>query len=435
MNHRPFLLSPRYDNSDRLHQVEFVANNSFKWMIGAVVFWQAEKNQNWTYFESIYFAYTTLLTIGYGDFQPESNSGKPFFVFWSLLAVPTLTILISNMGDTVIQLIKDLTIWLGEVTVLPSESGSIRQSLKLGLTKLTGGKIDVQAIRDSNDNVEDMAPGLIRMPHRQRPQEHFHDKHDVEAVQTIVSNFEKAEELDEDEARRQGDRIAQDIHHYRHTLIQEIGNVYADVNAPEPKKYSYEEWSYFLELLGEAEGDPKYHRKAPLKTGNTDPKKSTDEATAVAAEEQEVEDNKDAGQKHAATEGPENDRTGKEIKQWSWMGNRSPLMGDKEEAEWILEKLFERLEDELQREKKLAKKLRAKKERETGEKQDAPGWPLRPVEDPEKHAPVPDDDEDNKSGQSSKTLEGQADGEERDSRPNSSEDEQDSRPPRLLEDK
>src|SRR5271156_940172 len=157
-------------------------------MIGAVVFWTAEKDQAWTYFESVYFSYTTLLTIGYGDFQPISNSGKPFFVFWTLLAVPTLTILISNMGDTVIQLIKDLTIWFGEVTVLPSESGSIRQSLKFGLMKLAGGKINVQGLRDSNDNIEDTPPGLVRMP---RKQESRHNKKDVEAAQKLASVFEK----------------------------------------------------------------------------------------------------------------------------------------------------------------------------------------------------------------------------------------------------
>src|SRR2546423_12803443 len=105
-------------------------------MIGAVVFLKAEENQSWSYFECVYFAYTTLLTIGFGDFQPVSNSGKAFFVFWTLLAVPTLTILISNMSDTLIQLIKDLTIWLGEVTVLPSETGSIRESFKVGIMKL-----------------------------------------------------------------------------------------------------------------------------------------------------------------------------------------------------------------------------------------------------------------------------------------------------------
>ena len=408
-------------------------------MIGAVVFWKTERNQNWTYFEGVYFAYTTLLTIGYGDFQPESNSGKPFFVFWSLLAVPTLTILISNMGDTVIQLIKDLTIWLGEITVLPSESGSMRQSLKLGITKMTGGRINVQSIRDSDDNVEEEKPGLIHMPRRRKPDKPTHDKQDVEAAQKIASEFEKAEQLDEEEARRQGDRIAQDIHHYRHILIQEIRNVYSQVNALEPKKYTYEEWSYYLELLGEDEANPKYHRKALLKTVNTELKKGTHEATAAAAEEQEEDENKDTGQKHAAAEGTETNRTRQKIKQWSWMGNRSPLIGDKEEAEWILEKLFERLEDELDREKKVAKKLRAKEERKTGEKQDDLAWPPRPVEDRGKHMPpalkyADDEEEEDKSGESSKTLEGQTSGEDKDSRPVSTEEGKDSRPLRNLED-
>jgi potassium channel subfamily K len=414
-------------------------------MIGAVVFWKSEKNQSWSYFESIYFSYTTLLTIGYGDFQPESNSGKPFFVFWSLLAVPTLTILISNMGDTVIQLIKDLTIWLGEVTVLPSEAGSIRQSLKFGITKLTGGKIDVQGIRDSDDNIEDTPPGLVRMPQR-RKQQPRHNKQDVENAQQLASEFEKAEQMDEDEARRKGDQISEDIHHYRHLLIKEVQNVYADVNSSEPKKYSYEEWSYFLQLLGEDEGNPKYHRKAPLMQQNTDLKKSTDDSTAVMKEEQEVDSLDDAGQKHPTPEGLENDRTGEKIKKWSWIGNRSPLMGDQDEAEWVLEKLFARLEDELQRERKLAKKLKAKKEKETDKKQDTPRWPLRLIEDQGKHLPVHDDDhdddDDDKSRESSRTLEGQASREEKDSRPTSSEDEKDSgrlsveegkdpRPPRI----
>jgi potassium channel subfamily K len=387
-------------------------------MIGAVVFWKAERDQAWTYFESVYFSYTTLLTIGYGDFQTISNSSKPFFVFWTLLAVPTLTILISNMGDTVIQLIKDLTIWFGEVTVLPSESGSIRQSLKFGLVKLTGGKINVQGLRDSNDDIEDTPPGLVRMPHRQK-QESRHNRKDVEAGQKLASAFEKAEELDEDEARRQGDRITEDIHHYRHILITEIRNVYADVNSPKPKKYTYKEWSYFLKLLGEDEGDSKYHRKALTTTGNSHPQENTDAGTAETAEEQKGDNLQGAGQNNTATERSDNDQTGKKIKQWSWIGNRSPLMQDKEEAEWILEKLFIRLEEELNREKESAKKLRAKKERETGKKQDASGWPVLPVEDPGKR-PQHDDEDDRKTRASSRTLGGQFSAEEGDSRPTSS---------------
>lgn len=374
-------------------------------MIGAVVFWHTERNQSWTYFESVYFSYTTLLTIGYGDFQPISNSGKPFFVFWSLLAVPTLTILISNMGDTVIQLIKDVTIWLGEVTILPSEAGSIRQSLKFGITKLIGGKIDVQGIRDADDDVEELPTGLVRMP-RHKKEESSHNKEDVENAQKLASEFAEAEELEEDVARKRGDKLAEDIHHYRQLLIKEIRNVFADLNAATPKKYTYEEWSYFLQLVGEDEGNRKYHRKAPLEPPSHDLRKSTDESTAVSKEEQEVEKDNDAGQKHAAPDGHENDRAGHTITQWSWIGNRSPLMGDKEEAEWILEKLLARLEDELRGEREFAKKLKAEKEKETGEKQDTPCWPLRRVKDREKDLQVPGDEDDDRSGGSSKTLQG-----------------------------
>jgi potassium channel subfamily K len=358
------------------------------------------------------------LTIGYGDFQPISNSGKPFFVFWSLLAVPTITILISNMGDTVIQLIKDVTIWLGEVTVLPSERASIRQSLKFGITKLMGGKIDVQGIRNADDNVEEVPTGLVRMPRRKK-QESSHNREDVENAQKLASDFAQAEELDEDMARKQGDTLAEDVHHYRHLLIKEIRNVCADLNAAKPKKYTYEEWSYFLELLGEGEGDPKYHRKAPLKPPSHNLRKSTDASTAVSMEEQGAEKGDDVGQKHAAPDGQKNDRTGHTIKQWSWMGNRSPLMGDKEEAEWILEKLLARLEDELQRERDLAKKLKAKKEEKTGEKQDTPCWPLRRVEDREKDLQVKTT---TGVAVARRLYSGQASREEKDSRPTSSGD-------------
>jgi len=47
------------------------------WFIGAAVFFVTEAEQDWSYFASLYFSYTCLLTIGYGDLYPMSNSGKP----------------------------------------------------------------------------------------------------------------------------------------------------------------------------------------------------------------------------------------------------------------------------------------------------------------------------------------------------------------------
>jgi potassium channel subfamily K, other eukaryote len=92
------------------------------WCIGAIVFWQCEKEtQGMTYFMALYFAYVSLLTIGYGDLSPKSNAGKPFFVVWSLIAVPLMTILISDMGDTVIASFKRGTFKLADWTVLPKE--------------------------------------------------------------------------------------------------------------------------------------------------------------------------------------------------------------------------------------------------------------------------------------------------------------------------
>ncbi|KIX04061.1 uncharacterized protein Z518_07614 [Rhinocladiella mackenziei CBS 650.93] len=90
------------------------------WCVGAIVFWRAEKpTQDLNYFQALYFCYVSLLTIGYGDLSPKSNAGKPFFVVWSLIAVPTMTILISDMGDTVISSFKRGTFKLGDMTVLP----------------------------------------------------------------------------------------------------------------------------------------------------------------------------------------------------------------------------------------------------------------------------------------------------------------------------
>ena len=92
------------------------------WCIGAVVFWQCEKNtQDMTYFQALYFCYVSLLTIGYGDLSPKSNAGRPFFLAWSLIAVPTITILISSMGDTIINRFKNWTSGVADFTVLPQK--------------------------------------------------------------------------------------------------------------------------------------------------------------------------------------------------------------------------------------------------------------------------------------------------------------------------
>ncbi|KAH3672260.1 hypothetical protein WICMUC_004355 [Wickerhamomyces mucosus] len=66
------------------------------WLIGALIF---NYTEGWGYFNSVYFTFISLLTIGYGDFAPNTGAGKAFFVFWVSAAVPLMTCLISSVGD------------------------------------------------------------------------------------------------------------------------------------------------------------------------------------------------------------------------------------------------------------------------------------------------------------------------------------------------
>ena len=118
-------------------------------------------------------------------------------------------------------------------------------------------------------------------------------------------------------------------HHYRRVLISQIRKVYADSSAATPKKYSYAQWAYFLKLLGKDENDPSFHSQPPKK---------------AKAEDMPDESN---GKLDPGSQIQEDSESGKEEARWSWIGDRSPLMGDKEEAEWLLEQFFQRLEDSL----------------------------------------------------------------------------------------
>lgn len=320
--------------------------------MGAFVFYKAEKNQGWTYFESLYFSYTTLLTIGYGDFEPMSNSGKPFFVFWSLLAIPTLTILISNMGDTVVQWVKDATIWLGEVTVLPSNDASVWDRFKYGVYKSMFGYKAAHQLRDqkreeaqkrkrqsAEDDEESVyleePPGRILGRIRRRR------RHVDKTNERLAEDFEKSEAAEEQEAKSHGDKGAEDEHHYRRILLSEIRKVYADSAASQPKHYTYAEWTHYIELLGQDESDSRYHRQPH----------EADDAPGSHSEHHKrhscENENCQSGLQEGAS--PEQNCIEQPTMRWSWIGQRSPLMGDKDEPEWLLEKLFMKLEQCLQK--------------------------------------------------------------------------------------
>ncbi|KAK2752686.1 Potassium channel [Arachnomyces sp. PD_36] len=265
------------------------------WFLGALAFWKSESDKGWSYFDSIYFSYTSLLTIGYGDISPSSMWGKPFFVFWSMLAVPTLTILISSMGDTLVKGVRDATIYVGELTVLPGDYGVVTR-LRAGLYKVSNGKIP--------------ATGRSQ-PSNTREQE----------IDQADENAPERDGYEQTKTRELEDALNQSVHHYHHLLVKELRNMQRQVNLDSSRKFDYGEWAYYLKLIGQDESCSNYHR------------------FILASEGDRVED-----------DGPSRPRGGsldERLGNWSWIGERSPLIGDKEESEWLLEALSEKLEWEL----------------------------------------------------------------------------------------
>lgn len=273
------------------------------WLVGAVVFWRSESYFHWSYFEALYFAYVTLLTIGYGDIFPESSLGKSFFVFWTLLAVPTITILISNIGDTLIHLIRDVILFLGEITILPGDK-PWRERIKdvihfswteKWLQETTGEKDDPQDLLDatrSNDNGDgDGAPS------------------NGKGTSSRNTAMEAEEHNREVSAHARGDIAAESVHHHNYLLFREVRKLmdYAAQNVS--KEFDYLEWEYYIALL----------------SGKHRPREDGDGGRSGN------------GEREAA------------VQDWSWLDKKNPLLGEKSEVQWLLEALMEALEGELEK--------------------------------------------------------------------------------------
>ncbi|PTB38288.1 uncharacterized protein TrAFT101_011611 [Trichoderma asperellum] len=333
------------------------------WMVGAVVFMQAEKPyQNWTYFNAFYFSFIAYTTIGYGDFAPVSNAGRAFFVFWSLMALPTITVLISHAGSTVIKIVRDSTIRLGNVTILPGEDAYL-SSLKHMISRMTLGRVfkthyespDPMVLEAPKNNIKRIAEFMEQL-----------EEDDLSDIERERDNREYDEEDDgedagedtEEDARGRGrlqradstvstftTRVRRSLSRIRNherrlpsgpdlyfLLISEIQAVARHRKENKEYNYTFDEWAWYLKLIGEDEHDPSTHGKAKIK-----------------------------GKKPAADAGRD------EIVKWSWVGHRSPLMGSQSESDWILEKLVDRLQESLSAE---SQRLKAENKKQRRKRRD-----------------------------------------------------------------
>ena len=55
--------------------------------------------EGWTYWESFYFVFITISTIGFGDFVPAKETGRLFLILFILIGLGLCTELINLLGN------------------------------------------------------------------------------------------------------------------------------------------------------------------------------------------------------------------------------------------------------------------------------------------------------------------------------------------------
>ncbi|EGU83960.1 hypothetical protein FOXB_05526 [Fusarium oxysporum f. sp. conglutinans Fo5176] len=293
------------------------------WFLGAYVFQKAEEAyQSWSYFDAFYFCFEAWTTIGYGDLAPVSNAGRSFYVFWSLLALPIMTVLISNASNTVVRVVRDITILVGNITILPNDRAFLR-NVKCLISKITFDRLFPDPEPDPSISVScanDTHEGSIRNMTELRDSYYHDDSRGLATTSLtagLVSPFTGPRNTDiPSRSTPNADNGVRELAtgiDLQLLLTSEIQTVTSHLQESEPHHYTFDQWVWYLRLLGEDEHSPQTHCRANL--ANDQPSISQDVSSS-------------------------------DLK-WSWIGTQSPLLCGQQESEWILNSLINRLRESL----------------------------------------------------------------------------------------
>ncbi|KAF2732961.1 voltage-gated potassium channel [Polyplosphaeria fusca] len=295
----------RFEEMRKLQQKAKLWKNSFRlsmslsifaifWCVGAVVFWKAESGTTGqTYWETIYFCWISLLSIGYGDFSPKTGAGRCFFLVYSTIAVPSITMLASDLTSTFVSAFNTWSSRIADFTLLPKQgiwTALVEKHpwLSLGLA---------QAKRDWQSKHNELRKRVETLEARIQSyeEEEASSKEDGDASGTLDPDIEAlAAQAKQPDAAALARQLALAIRRTAHDLTLDV-----------PRRYAYEEWVEFTRLI----------------------------RFSVATHDDDV-------QREEEEEG---------LVQWDWLGEDSPMMADQSESEFVLDRLCESLVRYLRR--------------------------------------------------------------------------------------
>lgn len=240
-------------------------------------------------------------------------------MLWSLFSVPIMTVLVGNMGDTVVDEFKRVSSGLADFTVLPKAgvwgnwmrlAGQWVESTKAKyLGEKREGRMRERFSSSSREEDTDPETGTggvgasgeeqqevnpcdpCTVPENEKP-------HNPDEDAILTSLARDAENDAEDEAAN----LTPSPSMLSRALATTIQLVVGDLRLATPKRYSYEEWVEFRRLL----------RLSGKRT-----------------------------QEHERGEDEKDDDGG--FFEWDWIGEDSPLISDMSESQWVLDRLCEAL--------------------------------------------------------------------------------------------
>ena len=254
--------------------------------------------------------------------------------------MPTMTVLIGNMGDTVVRTVREATDWTGRKTrVLPDDQHERKE---------TQEKSDQASSASSRTRERPLGrtspkdPSLIspsgegRETSQPRVESPLEERH---ASDPSASQRPQGESSERSPSQVQAEAIL---------LAREISKLAKDACQQPPKKYGWEEWVNWLKVLGDdawIAGDEELGIEEP--SMNLPPDTSESAANLDDPHPHHVDHQRHPKKHHRRYRSQPNPlKTGAEGSDWNWtwLDDRGPLFSPETETEWILSRLCSKLE-------------------------------------------------------------------------------------------
>jgi potassium channel subfamily K, other eukaryote len=259
--------------------------------------------------------------------------------------VPTMTVLIGNMGDTVVRTVREATDWTGRKTrVLPDYQHERKESQQAQEKNDQAASSDSSRTRERPlGRTSPMGPSLMISPSGEG-----REASQPRVESPLQTRDEEQHASDPSASQRpQGessDRSPSQVHAEAILLTREISKLARDACQQPPKKYGWEEWVNWLKVLGE---DAWITGGEELGIEASSMNLPPDTSANLDPHPHHVDHQRHPKKHHRRYRSQPNplktDREGGDWN-WTWLDDRGPLFSPETETEWILSRLCSRLE-------------------------------------------------------------------------------------------